>query len=122
MKSWSWSEPGVIYLVIAVALAAGLAAAYGRELEAKRRPNRYWWIRRLLIMPILAIAVAAGTVWFDLPVSVAAFSAALLSLGGYDVLCLIETRWKRRLEAIAFTQREMDHGAEQDSHGRSPRK
>jgi hypothetical protein len=88
---------GAIYLVIAAALAAGIAASYGRELEANRRPNGQWWIRRLLITPLLVIAATAATELFGLSKSGAAFTAAMLSIGGYDVIKLIEARWLRRV-------------------------
>jgi hypothetical protein len=91
-----------LYLVIGAALIAGLAASYGRELEARRKPDGTWWARRLLIMPILAIAAAAATDMLHLSASMAAFTTAMLSLGGYDVLSVIERRWLRRLEAAAL--------------------
>jgi len=84
-------------LVIAGALAAGIAASYGRELEANRRPDRQWWVRRLLITPVLVIAATAATELFGLSRSGAAFTAAMLSIGGYDALKLIESRWLRRV-------------------------
>jgi hypothetical protein len=99
MNLFKWIESGASYLVILMALVAGLAASYGRELEAQRHPDRRWWIRRLLIMPILAIAATAATDAFELSNSVTAFTAAMLSLGGYDALCLIETKWKERIES-----------------------
>ena len=98
MKVVRWLEGGALYLLIALALVAGLAASYGRELEAERQPDRGWWLRRLLILPLLAIAATAATDLFDLQPSVAAFSAAMMSLGGYDVLRLLETRWRQRLQ------------------------
>jgi len=88
---------GATYLVIAAALAAGIAASYGRELEAGRRPDGQWWIRRLLITPLLVIAATAATELFGLSKSGAAFTAAMLSIGGYDVIKLIEARWLRRV-------------------------
>ena len=97
MNFWRWLESGAIYLVILMALAAGLAASYGRELEAHRQPDRRWWIRRLLIMPLLAIAATAATDAFGLSRSFAAFTAAMLSLGGYDALRLLETKWRERI-------------------------
>jgi hypothetical protein len=99
----SWMDflaDGATYLVIAAALAAGIAASYGRELEAKRRPDRDWWIRRLLITPLLVIAATAATELFGLSKSGAAFTAAMLSIGGYDVIKLIESRWLRRVGLI----------------------
>lgn len=101
MRFLRWVEQSPIYVVIFAALAAGLAASYGRELEAKRTPDRHWLIRRLLIMPLLAIAATAATEAFGLAPSVAAFSAAMLSLGGYDGLRFVENRWKARTDAIA---------------------
>lgn len=92
-------ESLTLYLVIALALAAGLAASYGRELEAGRWPDRRWWLRRVLILPLLAITATTATELFDLSTSVAAFSAAMLSLGGYDALALVELKWKQRLAA-----------------------
>lgn len=100
MKWWRWIEQGAIYLVIGIALAAGLAASYGRELEAQRRPDRNWWVRRLLILPLLAIAATAATDLLAMQPSVAAFTAAMLSLGGYDVIRLLEARWRHRMEAM----------------------
>jgi hypothetical protein len=88
---------GATYLVIAAALAAGIAASYGRELEAGRHPRRDWWIRRLLITPLLVIAATAATELFGLSRSGAAFTAAMLSIGGYDVIKLMEARWLRRV-------------------------
>lgn len=99
----SWVEflaDGANYLVIAAALAAGIAASYGRELEAHRRPNGEWWIRRLLITPLLVIAATAATELFGLSKSGAAFTAAMLSIGGYDVIKLIESRWLRRVGLV----------------------
>jgi hypothetical protein len=101
MKLIDWLQAGALYLVIAAALIAGLAASYGRELEARRNPDRSWWVRRLLIMPILAIAAAAAAEMLKLSSSMAAFATAMLSLGGYDALCMIERKWLRRLENAA---------------------
>ncbi len=86
---------GTTCVAIAAALAAGIAASYGRELESNRRPDRQWWIRRLLLTPLLAIAATAATELFHLSKSAAAFTAAMLSIGGYDVLKLVEARWRR---------------------------
>ena len=83
-------------LIIGSALGAGLAAAYGRERERKRSPDRQWWLNRVLILPLLAIAASAATEAFGLSRSMAAFTAAMLSLGGYDALCLLEARWRAR--------------------------
>lgn len=101
-----WVDFALPYLVIAAALAAGLAASFGRELEAKRRPERSWWLRRFLILPVLAITASAATDLFGLQPSVAAFAAAMLSLGGYDVLCLIESKWLRRLKGTSLASRD----------------
>lgn len=94
-------ESLTLYLVIAAALLAGLAASYGRELEAGRRPDRRWWLRRLLIMPLLAIAATSATHAFGLSTSLAAFSAAMLSLSGYDALNLIELKWRQRVAGVS---------------------
>lgn len=120
MKWWRWIESGTLYFVIAAALAAGLAASYGRELEADRRPDRRWWLRRLLLMPILAIAATAATDLFDLSASLAAFSAAMLSLGGYDALRLVEVKWRHRLEATALAARSRRSPASGDPHELQP--
>jgi hypothetical protein len=69
-----------LYLSLTGALAAGLAAAY---------------------MPLLAIMATAATDAFQMAPSIAAFTTAMLSLGGYDIICLIERRWKNRLRAAA---------------------
>lgn len=103
-----WMElgaDGATYIVIAAALAAGTAASYGRELEAGRRPNGEWWVRRLLITPLLVIAATAATELFGLSKSGSAFTAAMLSIGGYDVIKLIEARWLRRVGLIDGEQR-----------------
>jgi hypothetical protein len=84
-------------LAILGALGAGIAASYGRELEAHRRPDRHWWVRRLLIVPLLAIASTAATELFGLSKSGAAFMAAMLALGGYDAIRLIEAKWRHRV-------------------------
>lgn len=97
MKVWRWLESGGLYLAIAVALAAGLAASYGRELEARRQPDRFWWHRRLLILPMLAIAATAATEVFALSTSTAAFTAAMLSLSGYDTLRVLEAKWREKV-------------------------
>ncbi|WP_300972943.1 hypothetical protein [Sphingomonas sp. LHG3406-1] len=82
--------------LLAFALVAGLAAAYGRELNARRVPGRAWWAARLLLLPLLAIAVATASEAFLLAKSTTAFTAAMLSLGGYDCLRLVEAQWKKR--------------------------
>lgn len=94
-------EEYALYPIIIVALGAGLAAAYGRELEQGRTPDRPWWLRRLLIMPVLAITAAAATQGLGLSHTLGAFTAAMLSLGGYDLLRLIEARWRSRMLAEA---------------------
>lgn len=99
----NWMEflsAGATYFIIAAALAAGIAASYGRELEAKRRPGGDWWLRRLLLTPLLVIAATAATELFGLSRSGAAFTAAMLSIGGYDVVKLVESRWLRRLGLV----------------------
>lgn len=100
MSRWRLPEASLPHLVILVSLVAGLAAAYGRELEGGRSPDRGWWLRRLLILPMLAIAAAAATDLLDLNPTVSGFSAAMLSLGGYDVLRLLEARWLARLALL----------------------
>jgi hypothetical protein len=99
MRRLPWLDDSVFYVVIVLALIAGAAASYGRELEAQRQPDRRWWLRRLLIMPLLAIVATASAEAFDLSKSVAAFTAAMLSLGGYDGIRLIEDRWRARISA-----------------------
>lgn len=95
MKWPKVAEEAGTALIIALALGAGMAASYGRELEAGRKPDRHWWIRRLLIIPLLAIAATEATHLFGLTKSGAAFTAAMLSLGGYDALRWLEARWHR---------------------------
>jgi len=106
MEALGWPSSAAFYAMIVAALAAGLAASFGRELEAQRDPNRGWWVRRLLILPILAIVAATASELFDLSPSLTAFSAAMLSLGGYDVLRLVEARWLNRLDRIADARAE----------------
>jgi ABC-type Na+ efflux pump permease subunit len=101
MKWPRLAESLSIYGIMIAALGAGLAAAYGRELEAGRSPNRLWWLRRLLILPLLAITTAAASDTFALNRTLSAFTAAMMALGGYDVLGLIEARWRRRLPVKA---------------------
>lgn len=106
MRILRWLEAGTLYFVIAAALGAGLAASYGRELDEGQQPNRSWWLRRLLLLPLLAIAATAATEAFELSTSVGAFTAAMLSMGGYDALRLIETRWHDRLADTLAALRE----------------
>ncbi|HEX8643731.1 MAG TPA: hypothetical protein VF702_07430 [Allosphingosinicella sp.] len=93
-----------IYAVIVLALGAGIVAAFGRERHAKRRPDRQWWVNRLLVTPLLAIAATAAAETFDLSSSMAAFTAAMLSLGGYDILCLLERKWRSRVAGAVSDQ------------------
>ena len=116
MNFWRWIESGAIYLVILMALAAGLAASYGRELEAHRQPDRRWWVRRLLIMPLLAIAATAATDAFGLSRSFAAFTAAMLSLGGYDAIRFLEKKW--RVKIGATVDHEHGHSVADDQGAR----
>ncbi len=111
---WRWIEGGIVYLAIILALGAGLAASYGRELEARRFPDRQWWLRRLLLMPLLAIACTAATEAFRLAPSLAAFTAAMLALGGYDALRLIETRWQARVGASSDGEPPVGDGGGRD--------
>ena len=97
----TWSPPFVTFCIVGLALGAGLAAAYGRELQARRAPDRSWWVARLLLLPLLAIGATAASEAFQLSRSVTAFTAAMLSLGGYDCLRLIEARWRDRILAMA---------------------
>jgi hypothetical protein len=98
---FAWSEALATLCLVTVALGAGLAAAYGRELQAGRSPDRSWWVARLLLLPLLAIGAAAASETFQLSRSTTAFVAAMLSLGGYDCLRLIEAHWRSRVLAIA---------------------
>lgn len=99
MSPQGWFDRAVEYAIIVVALGAGLAASYGREREAERKPDRHWWLNRVLILPVLAITSSAATEAFSLSKSMAAFTAAMLALGGYDALCLIEAKWRARAKA-----------------------
>lgn len=121
MKWWRGLESAAFFFIIGASLAAGLAASYGRELEAHRRPDRSWWLRRLLIIPLLAIAATAATEAFGLSTSFAAFTAAMLSLGGYDALRFVEARWINRLQAEARTAEPETLDAEGGSPGPRPR-
>lgn len=86
-------------LLILAALTAGVAAAYGRELQAGRNPSFRWGASRLLLFPILVIGSAAIRDLFALPPSMTALTAAMLALGGYDGLRWLEDRWRKRLAA-----------------------
>lgn len=96
-----WGDAVATLGIVGFALGAGLAAAYGRELQAGRIPERSWWIARLLLLPLLAIGATAASEAFDLASSTTAFTAAMLSLGGYDCLRLIEGHWRARLAALS---------------------
>lgn len=61
-----WSDEIEAVVVVAVALGAGLAAAYGRELQAGRNQARSWWIARLLLLPVLAIGASAASEAFSM--------------------------------------------------------
>jgi hypothetical protein len=97
----AWSTAFATFCIVSLALAAGLAAAYGRELQAGRSPNRSWWIARLLLLPLLAIGATAASEAFALSRSSTAFTAAMLSLGGYDCLRLVEAHWRARIVTLA---------------------
>lgn len=86
-------------ILLVAALGAGLAAAFGRELQAGRKPNRSWWFARLLLLPLLAISAATASEALGLSPSMRAFAAAMLSLGGYDGLRLVEGHWRQRVGA-----------------------
>lgn len=102
--AWTALETLVPYAVLATALAAGLTASYARERESSRQPTRQWWVNRILILPLLAITAAAATEIFELSTSTAAFAAAMLSLGGFDALCMIESRWRARASGQALAE------------------
>jgi hypothetical protein len=93
----AWTAALATFCIVTLALGAGLAAAYGRELQAGRSPNRSWWIARLLLLPLLAIGATAASEAFALSRSSTAFTAAMLSLGGYDCLRLVEAHWRARV-------------------------
>ncbi len=118
-----WGDAVATLGIVSLALGAGLAAAYGRELQAGRIPERSWWIARLLLLPLLAIGATAASEAFDLAGSTTAFTAAMLSLGGYDCLRLIEGHWRARLAAISRAslqpEREQFHGDPPDQGGRN---
>lgn len=97
-KLLSWAQGFEALLFVCVALGAGLAAAYGRELQSGRSPNRLSWIARLLLLPMLAIGASAASEAFAMSRNATAFTAAMLSLGGYDCLRLMEAQWKGRLK------------------------
>ena len=83
-------------VVIAAALVAGLAAAYGRELQLEKRPGLRWWASRVLLMPFLVIGSIAISQALLLSQSMTALCAAMLALGGYDGLRLLEQQWRAR--------------------------
>jgi len=58
-----------------------------------------------LILPLLAISATAATDLFNLKPSVAAFSAAMMSLGRYYALQLIESCWRQRVEIVAHSRK-----------------
>lgn len=96
-----WSAAIATFCIVSLALGAGLAAAYGPELQAGRAPNRSWWVARLLLLPLLAIGATAASEAFALSRSGTAFTAAMLSLGGYDCLRLIEAIWRAHILAAS---------------------
>ncbi len=87
-------------LLILAALTAGVAAAYGRELQAGRNPSFRWWASRLLLFPILVIGSAAIRDLLALPPSMTALTASMLALGGYDGLRWLEDRWRAQLMGL----------------------
>ena len=91
--SWLPLCPSV---VIGAALIAGLAAAYGRELQLEKRPSLRWWSSRVLLMPCLVIGSIAITQALLLSESRTARCAGMLALGGYDGLRLLEQQWRAR--------------------------
>ena len=94
------SLPVATLLLILAALTAGVAAAYGRELQAGRNPGFRWWASRLLLFPILVIGSSAIRDLLALPPSMTALTAAMLALGGYDGLRWLEDRWRARLVGL----------------------
>lgn len=95
-----WADALATAGLIGVALGAGIAAAYGREIQAGRSPGRPWWAARILLLPLLAIGATAASEMLGLSRSTTAVTAAMLSLGGYDCLRMIEVHWQRRLAAL----------------------
>lgn len=100
----NWSDEIEAVLVVVVALGAGLAAAYGREIQAGRNPARSWWIARLLLLPILAIGAGAASEAFSMSRNATAFTAAMLSMGGYDCLRFLEAYWRTRVGGLGSLQ------------------
>ncbi len=92
------NEPALTnILIVLVALSAGLAAAYGRRLQSGRAASLRWWTARLLLMPVLAITAFAAKSLLALSPSMTALTAAMLALGGYDCLRLVEQQWRARV-------------------------
>ena len=98
--------------VISASLMAGLAAAYGRELQARRQVDRSWWIARALLLPMLAICALSASAILQLSQTMTASASAMLALGGYDGLRLIEARWQAR---VLGEQRSTNTGSEGQS-------
>lgn len=95
----SWSLPAELepILLIAGSLMAGLLAAYGRLLRAGKRPMPRWWPAHLLLLPMLIIGSIAARDLLSLSPSLTALTAGMLSLGGYDLLRVMEAQWRRRM-------------------------
>jgi hypothetical protein len=105
------SLPVPTLLLIVAALTAGVSAAYGRELQAGRNPSFRWWASRLLLFPMLVIGSAATRDLMALPPSMTALTAAMLALGGYDGLRLLEDRWRARIVGkIGCSEASRHHG------------
>jgi hypothetical protein len=98
--SVSASLPVPALLLILAALTTGVAAAYGRELQAGRNPKLRWWASRLLLFPTLVIGSAAIRDLFALPPSMTMLTAAMLALGGYDGLRWLENHWRAQVTGI----------------------
>lgn len=97
MKWWHWLETKSLEIGIAASLLVGLLAAYARERHEGRVPPREWLVNRLLLMPFLALAAAAGIDSLDLPTRPAMFATALLSLLAFDALRAMAARGLRKI-------------------------
>ena len=97
-------------VVAVAALVAGLAAAYGRELNAGGQPGWRWWLCRLLLLPCVAIAAITAEEVLSLSTNVTAFTITMLVLGGYDALRFVEQQWRLRVLRLPSASEQLDAG------------
>ena len=81
-------------IMLAGALLAGLAAAYGRELHLGRSPGWRWWFSMLLLLPSATISSEVVSDALSLTGKVRILVTVLTILRGYDGLTILEKHWQ----------------------------